>query len=329
MHALKKYLDEFKEKNILVVGDIMLDKYIFGKVERISPEAPVPIVTVEKENYVPGGAANAASNVSCLKGNAFLVGIVGNDIAKDILLEVAKSKSINTEGILVDAKKPTIQKIRVVGQHQQLLRIDYEDREYIDDDLNEKIIENIENTANIHAILISDYAKGTVTRRLMQRIKEYAGKNNIMLIVDPKPEHKSIYKDVSLITPNKKEAQEMTGITIETKADLEKVGMKLTEDLNCNVLITTGEKGMSLFEKNKAPLHIPTLSKEVYDVSGAGDTVIAALSLALSSGASLKESTILANHAAGIKVGKLGTSPVSLAELRKSLDNNEAYGRSE
>jgi D-beta-D-heptose 7-phosphate kinase/D-beta-D-heptose 1-phosphate adenosyltransferase len=323
MKKLKKYLDRFNEKNIVVIGDLMLDKYIFGKVDRVSPEAPVAVVEVEKERYVPGGAANAANNISSLSGKPFLFGIVGNDLAKGILLDVVGSKSINTKGVVIDARKPTIQKIRVLGQNQQLLRIDYEDKEYIDKEANEKLLENLNKTEKPDSILISDYAKGTITKDFVEKIKEYTTKNNIPLIIDPKPKHKSFYKGCYLITPNKKEAEIMAGFTIETEKDIEKAGNKLVEDLDCNVLITTGEKGMTLFEKNKPAINIPTVAKEVYDVSGAGDTVIASLSLALSSGASLHEAAILANHAAGIKVGKLGTAPVSLNELKENLDNHE------
>lgn len=320
---LNKYLDEFKNKNIVVIGDLMLDKYIFGKVERISPEAPVQVVSVDKEKYVPGGAANAANNVASLNGGAYLLGIVGNDIAKDILIDVVKSKSIATEGIVIDSKKPTIQKIRVIGQNQQLLRIDYEDKRYIDNEANLKLLENIKKIDKIDAIIVSDYAKGTINKEIMCEIKEYAIENKILLIIDPKPKHKDFYKGASLITPNKKEAEEMTGIKIENNSDLEKVGKKLMDELECDVLITTGEKGMSLFERGKGPKHIPTVAKEVYDVSGAGDTVIATLSLALSCGASFNDAAILANHAAGIKVGKLGTAPVALNELKQSLENDK------
>ncbi|MBD3164400.1 D-glycero-beta-D-manno-heptose-7-phosphate kinase [Candidatus Woesearchaeota archaeon] len=317
---MKDIINKFKNQNILVIGDLILDKYIFGNVERISPEAPVPVIEVKKEMYVPGGAANAANNVSSLGGRAFLLGIVGEDTSKDILLEEARNKGISTEGIITDPRKPTIQKIRVVGQNQQLLRIDYEDKSYIDNE--EKIIERIKNKEKIGAILISDYAKGTITKKLMKDVLGLAKKKNIILIIDPKPRHKSFYKSCYLITPNKKEAEEMTNMAIKTEEDLEKAGTKLMEELDCNVLITTGERGMSLFEKKNAPIHIPTLAKEVYDVSGAGDTVIATLSLALSSRASLKDAAVLANHAAGIKVGKLGTAPVSAEELKNSLDNN-------
>ena len=323
MKNLVKNLDNFSKRKIAVIGDLMLDKYIFGKVERISPEAPVQIVTVERENYVPGGAANAASNVSSLTGEVYLIGVVGNDIAKDILVDQTKERMINTSGIVIDPTKPTIQKIRVLGQNQQLLRIDYEDKEYINGDLNEKLFASIMKIDGVDAVIVSDYAKGTITRGVMEGLKKYCKERNVLLIVDPKPEHKLMYKGVSLITPNKKEAEEISGVSIESENDLERVGKKIMEDLQCNVIITTGERGMSIFESGSAPIHIPTVAKEVYDVSGAGDTVIATLSLALSSGANLRDAAIISNHAAGIKVGKLGTATVSKQELVKSLNRDE------
>jgi D-glycero-beta-D-manno-heptose-7-phosphate kinase len=323
MKTLKKYLDKFEDINVVVIGDLILDKYIFGKVERISPEAPVPIVKVEKERYVPGGAANAANNVTSMTGNAFLLGIVGNDIAKNILFDVVKSKSINTTGVISVGQKPTIQKIRVLGQNQQLLRIDYEDKEVLDPETYEDMISNLKKVEKVDIIIMSDYAKGTLTKKVILSVKEYAKKKSIPLVIDPKPKNKHEYTGSTLITPNKKEAEEMSNMKIETKEDLQKAGTKLMEELNCNVLITRGEKGMSLFEKGKQPMHIPTLAKEVYDVSGAGDTVVATLALAFASGSTLREAANLANHAAGIKVGKLGTAPVSLNELRESIDNHE------
>jgi len=314
---LLRILDNFKGKKILVVGDIMLDKYIFGNVERISPEAPVQIVEVEKEGYSPGGAANVANNISALKGDSFIVGMVGKDSAADILLQELKKRNINAEGIFVDEKKPTTQKVRVLGQKQQLLRIDYEKRGYLEKELEVKIIDFIKKKINeIDAIVISDYAKGVITENLMKEIKNIA--ENKAIIVDPKPKHMNFYKNVSLITPNTKEAKEMTN-----KEDIEDVGKELLTKLNCPVLITRGEKGMSLFEKNGNITNIPTKAKEVYDVSGAGDTVVATLTLALVSGATIKEAAIVANHAAGIKVGKIGTSTVKVEEIKKDLENEQ------
>ncbi len=318
---LKKITKKFQSKRIVVLGDLMLDKYIFGEVRRISPEAPIPIVKVQKERFVPGGAANAANNISSLSANVYLFGVLGNDLAKDILIDVAKTHSINTEGVIIDGKKQTIQKIRVLGQNQQLLRVDYEDQEYLGSDEHSTILERLRGMGQIDSIIVSDYAKGTITKKLMGELTTFAKENNILLIIDPKPKHKKYYKGVSLITPNKKEAEELTGMELKTTEDIEKAGLQLIKELECSVLITTGNKGMSLFEKNKNPVHIPTVAREVFDVSGAGDTVIATLSLALSSGASLHEAAVLANYAAGVKVGKVGTAPVSLSELEQSLQS--------
>jgi len=312
---LLRILDNFKGKKILVIGDIMLDKYIFGNVERISPEAPVQVVEVEKENYLPGGAANVANNISALQGNSFMVGIVGKDNSANILIEELKKRNINTNGIFIDEEKPTTQKVRILGQKQQLLRIDYERRGYLEKKLEVKIIDFIKKKINeTDALVISDYAKGVITENLMKEIKSIA--NNKVIIVDPKPKHINFYKHVSLITPNTKEAREMTN-----KECIEDIGKELLTKLDSPILITRGEKGMSLFEKNGNITNIPAKAKEVYDVSGAGDTVVATLTLALVSGATIKEAAIIANHAAGIKVGKLGTSTVNIEEIKKELEN--------
>lgn len=316
---MKELISQFPKKKVLVVGDLMLDKYIFGEVERISPEAPVPIVSVQKETYVPGGAANAANNISSLGGNAFLIGIVGEDSAKEILFKELTKSKIDSTNIILDKRRPTTQKIRVLGQSQQLLRIDYEEKE-IADNLSDTLLNNIKNLGAIDVIIISDYAKGIINEKFMTKLKDYSSKENIPIIVDPKPRHKRFYKGVFMITPNLKESSEMVGFHIESEEEVEKAGKILMEELDTNVLITRGKDGISLFEKDKEPLHIPTQAKEVFDVSGAGDTVISTLSLAVCSGASLTQAADLANHAAGIKVGKLGTSPVYSNELIEVFD---------
>ena len=315
--------EKFKEQHIAIIGDIILDKYIFGKVERISPEAPVPIVRVIDEKYSPGGAANVAANISTLGGNAYLFGIVGNDQAKEILIGKTNDLNINTDGIITDKSKNTIKKTRVIGLNQQLLRIDYENTNYIESHLEKEFIDKLENIPQLSALIISDYAKGTITEELIKKIKVLSKKKNFLIIVDPKPKHKAWYKNTFLITPNKKEAEQMCHTEIQNQTDLENCGRQLSKELNCNVVITTGEKGMSIFEMNKKPIHLPTETKEVYDVSGAGDTVVASFGLALSSNASLEEAAILANRAAGIKVGKVGTAPVYLKELQGSFNENK------
>jgi len=314
---LLQILNNFKGKKIAVIGDVMLDKYIFGNVERISPEAPVQVVEVKKENYLPGGAANVANNIAALQGNAFMVGIVGKDNEANILLEELKKRNINTQGIFTDNNKPTTQKVRILGQKQQLLRIDYEKRDYLNEETENNILNFIkEKINNIDAIIISDYTKGVITENLINQIKDIAKDKTI--IVDPKPEHMDFYKDVSLVTPNIKEAREMTN---SKSNDFKEIGRKMLNRLNSPILITKGKEGMSLFEIDGNIINIPTKAKEVYDVSGAGDTVVATLTLALASNATIKEAAILANHAAGITVGKLGTATVTIEEIKQSLEN--------
>jgi rfaE bifunctional protein kinase chain/domain len=315
-------LDNFREKKILVIGDIMLDKSILGDVTRISPEAPVQVVNAQKETYAPGGAANTANNISALGGNVYVVGVAGNDNAKDILLGELKKKKINTEGVIISDKKPTIQKIRIIGKGQQLLRVDYEDTNEIGEDTRKKIFDYIKEMINkIDAIIISDYAKGIVTKDLFNDLMKVAG--NKIVVVDPKTRYAVNYKDVTLITPNNHEAGIMANMDINNEEDLINAGKILMQTLGSNILITKGEKGMSLFEKNSNITNIPTKAKEVYDVTGAGDTVVAVVTLALASKASMKDAAILSNYAAGIVVGKLGTATTTVSEIKKAIEDDK------
>ena len=321
---LLRIIGQFKGKKILVIGDIMLDKYIWGEVSRISPEAPVQVVNVLRESYAPGGAANVANNIAALDAKAFMVGIVGNDNAKDSLISELEKREIDVEGIFTEKNKPTIQKVRVIGRSQQLLRFDYEEKGYVNADTEKNILDFILGKIDgADAVIVSDYAKGVITKNLMEKIIKISMEKNKIVIVDPKPRHKDFYKNSTLITPNHTEAHQMTNLEEEenTDNDAGKMGKRLIKELNSNVLITRGEKGMSLFEKNGEITHIPAYAKEVYDIVGAGDTSVAFLTLALASGASFKEGAIIANHAAGITVGKIGTSTVSIEELRESIEN--------
>jgi len=324
MDKLIKIIKNFKDKKILVIGDVMLDKYIWGEVSRISPEAPVQIVDVMKESYTPGGAANVANNIATLSSKSLMVGIVGKDTTKNKLASELKKRNIDISGLIEDENKRTIQKVRVFGKTQQLLRFDYEKKGDIDEKTEKKVFDFLLNKIDeIDAIIISDYAKGTITKNLMEKLIEKCNKKNKIVVVDPKPEHKEFYKNVTLITPNHKEAHKMTRMEGENHSDekIKSMGEKLINELNSNILITRGEKGMSLFEKSGKVTNIPTFAKEVYDIIGAGDTSVATLTLALASGASYKEAAIIANHAAGITVGKIGTSTVSIEELEKSIEN--------
>lgn len=320
-NKLLKILDNFRGKKILVIGDIMLDKYIWGDVSRISPEAPVQVVNVLRETFEAGGAANVANNIAALDGNALMVGITGNDEPRKILLEELKKKNIDTNGILIDKDKPTTQKVRILGKSQQLLRVDYENKEHVHANIEALIINFLEqNIKNIDVVVISDYAKGVITPEVAKKIIQLSKQNNKLIIVDPKPKHREFYKDVTLITPNNAEASEMCGIEDGSDETIMEIGNKLLKNLNTNVLITRGEKGMSLFEKNGNVTHIPTHAKEVYSLIGAGDTVVATIALALACGADFKDASVLSNIAAGIKVGKIGTASVSVEEIKKEIE---------
>lgn len=301
----------------------MLDKYIWGEVSRISPEAPVQVVNVLKETYAPGGASNVASNASALNAKVFMVGIVGNDESKNILLKELKERGINTDGIFVDGDKPTIQKVRIVGRGQQLLRVDYEKKEHVHKNIERLILKFLEEVIKgIDAVVISDYAKGVITEELSRNLIQMTTSHNKKIIIDPKPKHLNFYSNATLITPNNAEASEMSGIEDGSDESIMQMGSKLLRHLNTNVLITRGEKGISLFEKDGSITHIPAKAKEVYSIIGAGDTVVATTSLALASGAHFKEAATLANTAAGIKVGKIGTASVSIEEIKKEIGKN-------
>ena len=318
---LFKILEQFRNKKILVVGDIMLDKYIWGDVSRISPEAPVQVVHVQRETYAPGGASNVASNISALNGKAFMVGIVGNDESKNILLNELKKIGVDTGGILTDSDKPTTQKVRIVGKGQQLLRVDYEKKEHVHKDIEESLISFLKKTIReVDVVVISDYAKGVITPKFCDALINASKENNKPVIVDPKPKHLDLYSNATLITPNNAEASEMADIEDGSDEATIEIGNKLLKYLNTNLLITRGEKGMSLFEKNGKVMHIPAKAREVYSLIGAGDTVVATIALALASGANFEEAAVLANIAAGIKVGKIGTASVSFEEMKKGIE---------
>lgn len=308
-------LSKFHNSRILIIGDLMLDKYIIGSVGRISPEAPVQVVDVRSEKYIPGGAANVANNVASLGGKSDIFGIIGKDHSGEILMSELKKRGISTSGIVLGKGFQTTQKIRIIAQHQQLMRIDYEMPIIDGVAFSSSKIEYLVKACDI--VVISDYAKGVVTQGLFALVEKFCSKYSKKLIIDPKPPHK-FYKGAYLLTPNKKEAEELSGMKYEN--DIMDIGNKLVELFDSNVIITLGDQGMALFEIGQKPFIIPASAKEVYDVSGAGDTVVAALALSIACGASLRESCIIANHAAGIVVGKLGTATISLEELDNALN---------
>ena len=299
---------------IIVLGEVMLDKYTYGKVERINPEAPVPILNVVEERYTLGGAGNVANNVASLKHDVFLISIINNDEFGKCIEDLCNKNNIKY--CFISDGRPTIVKHRFVamGYNQQLLRVDYEKIRPIDDSLAEKILEVIKKlNGEADILIISDYAKGVITKKLMDNIKKtFKGK----ILVDPKPKNIEFYKGVYLIKPNLKEASQIAGREIENNdKDVEKAGLELVDRYNSNFVITRSEKGATLITLNGDIYHIPTKVKEVHDVSGAGDTFIATLAYALDKGYDLVEAVKLANKASSIVVGKVGTATVSLDEL--------------
>lgn len=316
-----KILNSFKKKRILVIGDIILDRYIWGKVSRISPEAPVPVVEVTAEDFLLGGASNVAHNIVSLGGSATLAGIAGNDRGGDILRKMFDEQAIQHESVLWTSR-PTTMKTRVIAHGQQVVRFDREEKTKVDGKLSAHLIGQMKKSLSSYdAVIISDYRKGVISSELVREVVRIAKRKKIFVSVDPKVGHFHCYRNVSLITPNVQEASAASGIEIRDEKSLVNAGRTLLKKLSCDaVLITRGEHGMSLFKKDKA-VHIPTVAKNVYDVTGAGDTVIAVFTLACASGASLEEAAVIANHGAGIVVGEVGTAVITQEQLRNSFSS--------
>ena len=309
----------FSDCRILIVGDVMLDKYYFGNVERISPEAPVPIVNIKKEESRLGGAANVANNIASLGGQTLLCGTIGHDFWGKELERLSRQKNIKT--MLLRTQCPTITKARIIGGKQQIVRVDYEDRsDLINEDkklLQEAFCANI---SDYDILVISDYGKGLITEEFCNYLIRYAKKNGKKVIIDPKGKNWKKYSGADLVTPNVKELSDIVGYTVpNTDRAIEKAAR---EAINANqltsLLVTRSEKGMSLIS-DMSPIHIPTHSEEVFDVSGAGDTVVATLSICLASGMSMVEAMQTANIAAGIVVKKIGTATLTIEELNQNI----------
>lgn len=316
--GLLKTIDKFPDQKILVLGDLMLDRYLWSLVERISPEAPVPVAKVEKETLVPGGAANTAYNLASLDVKVEMIGLVGNDSAGQQLVKILADKKIGTSGVLVDNKRPTTLKTRIMAGNHQMIRFDYEDSKKIDPKLENELFLLIKKYLNgVSVLIISDYSKGLISDSLARQVIVLAKKNNIKVLVDPTPESFKKYKHSYLIKPNKKEAETITGETITPNySNIKNVGKKMLNKLKTKVsFITLGAEGIAVNDSNNRFFRIPTSGRDVYDVSGAGDTTMAALAASLSTGANLETSAILANICAGIVVGKLGTAVCTRQEL--------------
>ena len=318
---LKEILNSFKELEIVVLGDLILDEYNIGKVNRISPEAPVPIVEIEHRFFVPGGAANTAANIAALGGKCKLLGIIGDDEYGKFLLKELKKRKIDIQGVITDPSRPTTCKNRIIAHTQQVVRIDRESRKPIDGEILAMVKENIlKFIANKDiTIIASDYNKGFFHQDVAKLLVEKSKQNNSLLIVDPKPQNITLFKGAFLICPNEKEARFAVGDATES-LPIDEVGIKLLRQLGVEgVLITMGEKGMSLYTK-EGKIHIPALAMEVHDVTGAGDTVMASLALSLKAGASLKEAMEVASIAAAVVVRKLGTAQPTPKEMLELVD---------
>ena len=307
----------FPAQTVLVVGDIMLDRFVWGEVTRISPEAPVPVVRIRRETDCLGGAGNVVSNLRALGSSVRFAGLVGSDEAAGRVRERLQANGVDVRGLLVDPARPTTLKMRIIAHSQQVVRVDSEEDRPLDGALGEGLLQRaLELLEGVSALMISDYDKGVLSPGLLRPLLAAAAKAGLPVIVDPKLTHFPHYEPVTIITPNQLEAARATATEIRGDADVERAGRKILEMLDTRALLMTrGERGMALFERGGATSFIPARSREVYDVTGAGDTVASVLALALPAGASLREAAELANLAAGIVVGKIGTATVTAEEL--------------
>ena len=321
---IKKITSKFSRKKVVVFGDIGVDKYTVGRVTRISPEAPIPIVEVFRTELKLGLASNVADNISALGGEVALIGVIGNDSGAQELKKLLKLKGIDPGSLVVDPKRKTTVKERVVAEQQQILRIDHETPKQPDGKILKQAWGKINRALkNADCVIIEDYAKGLVESSICRQLISAAEKKDIPVFVDPNGKSSlQTYYGCTVMTPNTAEAAALSGIRITDKETLCQAGFKLLEDVHAKiVIITRGKDGMSIFLSDKSgPLLIPTFAREVYDVSGAGDTTIATLALSVCAGANIHEAALIANYAAGIVVGKRGTATTDVGEIRDYVD---------
>ncbi|MBQ4493054.1 MAG: D-glycero-beta-D-manno-heptose-7-phosphate kinase [Elusimicrobiaceae bacterium] len=323
-NELIKFIDKFEGKEIIVIGDIMLDHFVKGSVNRISPEAPVPVVNVESEDFVAGGAGNVAVNLAVLGAKPTIISVVGQDVKGSILTQFLKDKGVNTEYITIDSARPTTQKVRIVAERQQVVRVDRESKTNLDPQTAKTCMQNFKKALKkASGVVMSDYGKGMLSDHNIQEVIALANAKKIPVCVDPKIDNFLKYKNITCMTPNTKEAWEGMGLPPkkEEKAILD-LGKKILKALKAkSILITRSAQGMSLFEQGPKikTTTISATAKEVFDVTGAGDTVISVLTLALACGATLQQAAYIANEAAGLVVAKLGTACVTPQEIKEVL----------
>jgi rfaE bifunctional protein kinase chain/domain len=325
LHAI---LSRFANQRILVVGDVMLDRFLWGKVSRISPEAPVPVVEINRESLFPGGAANVARNLRALGSSVSILGVLGDDDTGEDLRELLDQQGVNTDGLIVDPNRPTTIKTRIVAHGQQVVRFDREKCTDLPPPIERKVLEQFESRLdNVSAVIFEDYAKGLMSQRLLNALQRMAHRARKVTAADPNSRSRLRYSGLTAVTPNRSEAFAAAGLPPVEPADdvlsdepLMRVGQVLLRTWKPrNLLVTLGEHGMCLFRPDKKPHHIPTVAQEVFDVSGAGDTVIATLVLALAAKADAVDAAEISNHAAGVVVGKVGTATCSPDELIASF----------
>ncbi|HVO73086.1 MAG TPA: D-glycero-beta-D-manno-heptose-7-phosphate kinase [Ignavibacteriaceae bacterium] len=313
--------NKFKGKKIGVVGDMMLDCYFWGDVKRISPEAPVPVVEVGNEFFRFGGAANVALNILKLGGEPLPVGVIGSDNDGSIFSSLINETNISAEGIITDKSRPTTAKTRVIAHNQHVVRIDKESKKNIGKEIQDKVYEFLKSRINdLDGIILEDYNKGVLTPGLIEKIIALANKKEKLITVDPKFNNFFTYKNVTVFKPNRKEAEDVLGIKIRSNEEISKAGQKILKKLNAeNVLLTLGEEGIAVFEKGKSEKRMPTKARKVADVSGAGDTVISTLTMALAAGSGIVEASYLANYAGGIVCEEVGIVPIDINKLISSV----------
>ncbi len=323
IEKLHSAISRFQDINVLVIGDIIVDHFIWGTVSRISPEAPVPVVNVTSENLLLGGSSNVLNNLYSLGARAAICGVIGRDYMGEHLLSLLSELDSPLTGVIETTDRPTTQKTRIIAQSQQVVRFDRENTRALGRETLGKLRSFIDAELDkFDVVIVSDYSKGVINSELMDHLRARLARSakRIPMIVDPKPGHPEYFKKAAIITPNNHEAELMSGCKIDDQESLRRAAATLLEILECEaVLITRGEKGMALQERNKELFTIPTVAKEVYDVTGAGDTVIASLALGLAAGLSYVEAAALANCAAGIVVGKVGTATASDDELLQAI----------
>jgi D-beta-D-heptose 7-phosphate kinase/D-beta-D-heptose 1-phosphate adenosyltransferase len=318
---LKSLVGQFQRTRLLVIGDLILDQFIWGKVNRISPEAPVPVVQVTSESYRLGGAANVVHNIQELGGKASLCGVIGTDAVGRNLREELVRMGISLDGVVTSSHLQTTHKVRIIAHNQQIVRLDRENSHGQDSTARRRIRDFVrQNYGEFDGVVISDYGKGVVDSSLLVLMQDLRQKTGLLCVVDPKRTNFDLYSSMTLITPNEAEAETASGIEIHDEKSLLAAGARLVEKWKPEaVLITRGEKGMSLFENGRNPKHIPTAARQVYDVTGAGDTVLAICSLGLAAGGGFADVAMLANVAAGVVVGEVGTVAISRHALLGAL----------